>query len=101
MERHKYLIIGGGLAADAAVRGIREIDQCGSVLVVSDEDDPPYNRPPLSKALWKGTAVDTIWCHTERANAELRLGTSIDVLDPDSKTATDANGTSYHTRNFY
>jgi NADPH-dependent 2,4-dienoyl-CoA reductase/sulfur reductase-like enzyme len=93
MERHKYLIIGGGLAADAAVRGIREMDQYGSILVASDEDDPPYVRPPLSKALWKGTAIDTIWCHTELADAELRLGTSIDVLDPDSKTATDANGT--------
>ena len=92
MESRKYLIIGGGLAADAAVRGIRELDQHGSVLVVSDEDDPPYVRPPLSKALWKGTAVDTIWCHTELANAELRLGTSIVSFDPGSQTATDSNG---------
>ena len=92
MECYKYLIIGGGLAADAAVCGIRESDQHGPVLVVSDEDDPPYVRPPLSKALWKGTAVDTIWCHTELANAGLRLGTSIVSFDPGSKTATDSNG---------
>ncbi len=40
MERCKYLVIGGGRAADAAVRGIRETDRIGSILVVSDEDDP-------------------------------------------------------------
>lgn len=90
MENRKYLIIGGGLAADAAVHGIRELDQRGSVLVVSDEEDPPYARPPLSKALWKGESVDTIWCHTETANAELRLGTSIVALDLHGKKATDS-----------
>jgi 3-phenylpropionate/trans-cinnamate dioxygenase ferredoxin reductase subunit len=51
MESRKYLIIGGGLAADAAVRGIRETDAVGSILVISDEDDPPYNRPLLSNTL--------------------------------------------------
>jgi 3-phenylpropionate/trans-cinnamate dioxygenase ferredoxin reductase component len=93
MEHRKYLIIGGGLAADSAVRGIRELDQDGSILVVSDDDHPPYDRPPLSKGLWKGTAVDTIWRHTELANAELRLGTRVVALNRSCRTATDADGT--------
>jgi 3-phenylpropionate/trans-cinnamate dioxygenase ferredoxin reductase component len=92
MERRKYLIVGGGLAADSAVRGIRELDQQGSILVVSDDDYPPYDRPPLSKGLWTGTAVDAIWRHTELANAELRLGTYIVSLNRSSRTATDADG---------
>ena len=92
MDNRKYVVIGGGLAADAAVRGIRELDQCGSVLVVSEEKDPPYARPPLSKGLWKGESVDTIWCHTETANVELRLGISIVTLDLSSKTVTSSNG---------
>ena len=92
MDNRKYVVIGGGLAADAAVRGIRELDQCGSVLVVSEEKDPPYARPPLSKGLWKGESVDTIWCHTETANVELRLGISIVTLDLNSKTVTSSNG---------
>lgn len=95
MEYRKYLIIGGGLAADAAIRGIREVDHTGSILAVSDEHDPPYDRPPLSKALWKGIAVDTIWRHTELTGAELRLGTRIVELDPASKTATDAAGDTF------
>ena len=71
MERRDYLIVGGGLAADAAIRGIREVDRTGSILAVSDEDDPPYDRPPLSKALWRGTPLDAIWRRTESAGAEL------------------------------
>jgi 3-phenylpropionate/trans-cinnamate dioxygenase ferredoxin reductase subunit len=95
MERRKYLIIGGGLAADAAIRGIRTVDPDGSILAVSDEDAPPYSRPPLSKALWRGASVDTIWRHTELSGAELRLGTKITALDPVSKTARDAAGQTY------
>jgi 3-phenylpropionate/trans-cinnamate dioxygenase ferredoxin reductase component len=95
MERRKYLIIGGGLAADAAIRGVREVDNAGSILAVSDENDPPYNRPPLSKALWKGSPLDTIWRHTELSGAELRLRSRIVALDPGSKTARDAAGETF------
>ena len=92
MESCKYLLIGGGRATDAAVRGIREVDQAGSILVVSDEDDPPYDRPPLSKSLWRGNAVETVWRHTELAGAELRLGTRIVAVDRDAKATIDAKG---------
>jgi len=44
MARRKYLVIGGGRAANAAVHGIREVDRVGSILVVSDEDDPPCDQ---------------------------------------------------------
>ena len=54
MEQRKYLIIGGGLAADAAIRGIREVDNWGSILVLSDENDPPYDRPPFRKRFGRG-----------------------------------------------
>ena len=58
MFHFKYLIIGGGMAADAAVSGIREKDSDGSLGLISQETHPPYNRPPLSKALWKGDPLD-------------------------------------------
>jgi NAD(P)H-nitrite reductase large subunit len=93
MERCKYLVIGSGRAADAAVRDIREVDPVGSVLVVSDADDPPYDRPPLSKALWNGGVVETIWRHTDLAGVELCLGTRIVAIDRSAKTAIHANGT--------
>jgi 3-phenylpropionate/trans-cinnamate dioxygenase ferredoxin reductase component len=71
------------------------VDRSGSILAVSDEEDPPYNRPPLSKALWKGTAIDSIWRHTELSGADLRLDTKIVSLDRASKTAIDVGGNTF------
>ena len=47
-----YLIVGGGTAAYSAIRAIRKYDPAAKILVVSDEDQAPYNRTPLSKELW-------------------------------------------------
>ncbi|NNK48264.1 MAG: FAD-dependent oxidoreductase [Gemmatimonadetes bacterium] len=44
-----FLIVGGGLAAASAVDGIREIDPTSTIALISDESEPPYQRPPLSK----------------------------------------------------
>jgi len=59
MPHSEYLIVGGGMTADAAVHGIRELDATGSIL--RDEPDPPYDRPPLSKGLWRGDPLAGIW----------------------------------------
>ena len=53
MTNFKYLIVGAGMTADAAVQGIRELDPKGSIALIGKEIDPPYDRPPLSKGLWK------------------------------------------------
>ncbi|XP_073429208.1 apoptosis-inducing factor 1, mitochondrial isoform X2 [Dendrobates tinctorius] len=47
-----FLLIGGGTASFAAARSIRARDPGAKVLIVSDELDHPYMRPPLSKELW-------------------------------------------------
>ncbi|XP_061904018.1 apoptosis-inducing factor 1, mitochondrial isoform X5 [Entelurus aequoreus] len=47
-----YLLIGGGTASFAAARSIRARDPGARVLIVTDEPDLPYMRPPLSKELW-------------------------------------------------
>ncbi|TSR75237.1 Apoptosis-inducing factor 1, mitochondrial [Bagarius yarrelli] len=47
-----YLLIGGGTASFAAARSIRARDPGARVLIVSEEADLPYMRPPLSKELW-------------------------------------------------
>ncbi|XP_004076557.1 apoptosis-inducing factor 1, mitochondrial isoform X2 [Oryzias latipes] len=47
-----YLLIGGGTASFAAARSIRARDPGAKVLIVTDEPDLPYMRPPLSKELW-------------------------------------------------
>jgi len=94
VTRFDYLIVGGGMTADAAVRGVRELDAKGSVGVISDEPSSPYKRPPLTKGLWKGDPVQSIWLDTDRQGAELRLGRHAVSLDLGRKTVTDDAGAS-------
>lgn len=95
MKNYKYLIIGGGLAGDAATRGIRELDTEGSIGMISMEPDPPYMRPNLSKGLWKGRPVEKIWRKTAERGTELHLGTRITHLDPHKKLVRDDAGEEY------
>jgi NADPH-dependent 2,4-dienoyl-CoA reductase/sulfur reductase-like enzyme len=95
MESIRYLIVGGGMTGDAAVKGIREHDADGSIVLVGAERHPPYARPPLTKGLWAGTDEAKIWRGTEKAGAVLRLGRRIVSLDLDRRRATDERGEEY------
>lgn len=93
--RYKYVIVGGGMTADAAIEGIRQIDPSGSIALVGSETHPPYDRPPLTKALWKGTPFESVWRKANRQGADLKLGRTITRLDLRRKQAVDDQGTVY------
>ena len=95
MQTTRYLIVGGGLTADAACAGIRDLDPDGPIMVVGDEPHPPYLRPPLSKALWKGEDESTIWRATAELGVDLQPGRRIVGLDLKGRTARDDRGESY------
>jgi 3-phenylpropionate/trans-cinnamate dioxygenase ferredoxin reductase subunit len=95
MEQSRYLIVGGGLTADAACKGIREVDPDGTIMLVGEEAYAPYARPPLSKGLWKGDAESTIWRGTARLGVDVRLGRRIIALDLREQVATDSEGQRY------
>jgi NADPH-dependent 2,4-dienoyl-CoA reductase/sulfur reductase-like enzyme len=95
MNQYRYLIIGGGLTGDAAVRGIRELDAKGSIGMISMEPDPPYTRPTLSKGMWKGRKIETIWRNTQDLGAELHLGRRVTNLDPTKRYIRDEKGDEY------
>ncbi len=95
MPRYRYLIVGGGMAAYAAVCGIREVDPAGPIGMVSTEHDPPYKRPPLSKSLWKGRPLDTIWYKLESLGVEPHLSTTVTSIDLPNKILYDNTGTAY------
>jgi len=96
MERYKYLIVGGGMTADAAVRGIRELDSTGSIGLISAETAGPYDRPPLSKGLWKGKALESIWRKTaEVAGVRLHLATTAARIDVAERQVVDGAGSGY------
>ena len=83
------------MAADAAVRGIRELDPDGSVAIISAEPDPPYARPPLSKGLWKGRPIDKVWRNTKALNAELYLDRRAGQLHQRTRIVKDDRGDVY------
>ncbi|MFA5468596.1 MAG: FAD/NAD(P)-binding oxidoreductase [Sphaerochaetaceae bacterium] len=96
MKNHyHYLIIGGGLTADAAVRGIREIDKENSIGIISREGDPPYIRSKLSKGLWKETSLDKIWCNTQELDVDILLSRQIIALNREAQTVQDEAGELY------
>jgi NADPH-dependent 2,4-dienoyl-CoA reductase/sulfur reductase-like enzyme len=95
MTHYMYLIIGGGMTAAAAVEGIREVDPNGSVGLISADSHAPYDRPPLSKGLWKGKSLDTIWRKIDPQGVTLHLGREARALEPQHNRVTDDQGTVY------
>lgn len=95
MKHHRYLIIGGGMTADSAVHGIRKIDQSGAIAMICEERHAPYDRPPLSKSLWKDEPFESIWRSAKSLNVAMHLGKKVVALDPEKKIATDDAGNNY------
>jgi NADPH-dependent 2,4-dienoyl-CoA reductase/sulfur reductase-like enzyme len=95
MADYAYLIVGGGMTAASAVAGIREVDPTGSIGLLSAEGHAPYDRPPLSKKVWKGEPLESIWRHVEGAGVTLHLGRTARHLDPQNKRVTDDQGATY------
>lgn len=95
MKEYKYIIVGGGMTGDSAVKRIREIDNDSSIAVFSREAHPPYNRPPLTKDLWKNGNKDKIWRKTKEQKVDLFLETEIESVNSADKIITDSNGIKY------
>ena len=92
MTNYKYLIIGGGMTAAAAADGIRGVDATGSIGIISAELDAPYNRPPLTKGLWKGDPLDGIWRKAKGKAPVLHLDRVIKEILPQEKRVIDDKG---------
>ena len=84
-NHYDYLIIGGGMAADTAARGIREQDSFGSIGIISADTDQPYTRPALTKKLWTDSTFteDQVALNTtkETKNTTLRLNTTVSSIE--------------------
>jgi NADPH-dependent 2,4-dienoyl-CoA reductase/sulfur reductase-like enzyme len=92
MDQYDYLIIGTGMTADAAVQGIRELDTKGSIALIGDDPNPPYSRPPLSKSLWKGKPLESIWLSTGEMSVNLFTGQIVKSIDKIKKTVQNNKG---------
>jgi 3-phenylpropionate/trans-cinnamate dioxygenase ferredoxin reductase subunit len=84
------LIVGGGLAAARVVEGYREEGGEDEIVLLSLDEAPAYNRPPLSKGFLRGELErEQVLVHPpawyEEQRAELRLGVEARRLDPQAR----------------
>jgi len=81
-----YVIAGAGLAGAKAAQTLREEGYDGPVVLIGDEMERPYERPPLSKDYLLGKAErEAIYVHPESwytdNGVELRLGVPVSGID--------------------
>src|ERR1700729_4372982 len=81
-----YVIAGAGLAGAKAAEVLREEGFTGPLVLIGEEAERPYERPPLSKDYLLGKAErDTIFVHPEAWYAghdvDLRLGVAVTGID--------------------
>ena len=93
-----FLIIGAGMAGEAAAQALRKADGSASIAILGDESHPPYDRPPLSKKLWKDGKEDDIWRPVDKARAEVTLERRAVKLDPAAHTVEDDKGDTWKYR---
>jgi NADPH-dependent 2,4-dienoyl-CoA reductase/sulfur reductase-like enzyme len=86
-----FVIVGGGLAGAKAAETLRAEGFTGRVILICDERDHPYERPPLSKGYLLGKEErDSVFVHEPswyaRHDIELHLGQTVDAIDRTAKT---------------
>jgi len=93
-----YLIVGAGMAGSAAAVALRQADGAGSIALLGDEAHPPYDRPPLSKGLWKDGKEADIWRPLDEARATLQTGRRAVAIDRAAHRVRDDAGDTWHYR---
>jgi 3-phenylpropionate/trans-cinnamate dioxygenase ferredoxin reductase component len=99
MAYHDVLIVGAGHAGAQLAVALRQRGFAGSVAIVGDEPEPPYERPPLSKDYLSGDKtferilirpID-FW---SQKGIELRLGHKVVKVDAQARTVELEDGSS-------
>ena len=96
-RRETFVIVGGGLAGATAAEALRTQGFDGRVVLIDDETERPYNRPPLSKDYLQGKSEkEKIYVHPERwyddNGVELRLNCPVTLLDTTAHQLTVESG---------
>ncbi|MFB7254273.1 MULTISPECIES: NAD(P)/FAD-dependent oxidoreductase [Streptomyces] len=99
VDAHRtFVIVGAGLAGAKAAETLRSEGFTGRVILIGDERDHPYERPPLSKGYLTGKDDrESVFVHEPSwyaaADVELHLGQPAVHLDRDAKKVVLGDGT--------
>lgn len=94
---HGIVIVGANLAGGRAAEQLRKHGYEGRIVLVGEEPERPYDRPPLSKKALRGQlAEDKLFLrpleYYEKNAIELELGVRATALDPRERRVTLADG---------
>ncbi|MFS0735667.1 FAD-dependent oxidoreductase [Sphingomonas sp. 1P06PA] len=97
MERYDVVIVGAGHGGAQAALMLRQRKFAGTIAMIGDEPEPPYERPPLSKDYLSGDKPferilirpAAFWSERDVA---LLLGRRVTAVDPAAHSVTTADG---------
>jgi 3-phenylpropionate/trans-cinnamate dioxygenase ferredoxin reductase subunit len=92
-QQQTFVIVGASLAGAKAAETLREQGFAGRLVLIGDDPERPYERPPLSKDYLRGESPrEKAYVHAESFYAErdieLLSGTAATALDPARKRVT-------------
>ncbi len=98
MNNYDVVIVGGGHGGAQAAIGLRQEKFEGSIAIIGDEPELPYERPPLSKEYLSGDKTferilvrpEKFW---EEREIKMLLGQRVTAVDPAGHQVTLADGT--------
>ena len=93
-----YVIVGAGLAGAKTAEALRGEGFDGPIVLLGEEPEQPYERPPLSKDYLRGESLrEKAHVHPEHFYAangiDLRTGTSAIAVDTRAREVVLADGT--------
>ena len=72
-DRKRFVIVGAGLAGAKAAETLREEGFDGELVLIGDEAERPYERPPLSKQYLRGEVADKPYVHPDAFYGEHQI----------------------------
>ena len=96
-QESPYVIVGASMAGAAGAEALRTEGYDGPIVLIGNEADLPYERPPLSKEYLQGDAErDSFVVHPQswydEHHVDLRLSTEVTGLDTAAHEVTLADG---------
>ncbi len=93
----RIVVVGAGQAGASLVARLRASGHTGPLALIGAEPDPPYQRPPLSKAYLKGEmARERLWLRPlsfyDEGGIELITGARVEAIDREGKLVVLADG---------